>query len=391
MCPAGSDGRPPVGAHAGEAAIWEKITGLYPDIPHVRELGEAMEQHLRRREQALREAEEEFAASLRDGGLRRPKARPRPSSSVRDGGERAMSNWENTRGLNRSRSPPLARPKPSSAPHLARGGGDPLPPCLRPWWDRPVGDVLSMPVTPGQALPKAPTTTTCPAAPILQGGDRPGGLPVTPLVPHRPPLHGEGLPVALRTVPANVTLDPGVTSDNTCSGDEDAVLPVAPSLAEHLGALPPGDPILPAPAVSHLPDLLPDLPPRAGREHLPEPHASSQAAGSGGPRETEVPRPPPPSGCEDPAVPYPPHGCEDPTVPHLLPPDAGPERPGAPEVLHLHLPPPSGCGNTAVPHPPLPGSETSHPAEPHLPPRDGTAGGDEREEDDDGPHEATAD
>ena len=135
ICPASSDGRPPVGALAGETAIWRKITGLYPDVRHVTELGAAMEAHLRRREHALREAEEELqrwraaqAGTGTGGGrpLHPAKARPHPPGPGRH-------------EVDRSRNP-STRPRPSVAPHLV-DRPDLRPPCLRPRWERSVAEL----------------------------------------------------------------------------------------------------------------------------------------------------------------------------------------------------------------------------------------------------------
>ena len=274
VCPSSSDGRLPVGAQAGEAAIWRKITGLFPDIPHVRELGEATEQHLRRRERALQAAEEEFRASFLDTGERRPKARPRPSSAttgprpaaMSDHDPTATSSWEGgSSGPTRSRSPPRPRPRPSTAPNLAHVDEPRLPPCLRPWWDRPVGDLLTMPTTPSHAEAKVR-----PPDPAVRPPERPpAGLPVRP--PGRPlQVPGNaGVVVEETQVSEAESVSELIAGGNAdvvavvvdagthTAGGEVPVLPAAP-LLPHAPALPPEAPVPPLPEAPVPP--LPDAP-----------------------------------------------------------------------------------------------------------------------------------
>ena len=145
VCPAGSDGRFPVGAADGEAAIWRKVTGFYPDLRHVQELGEATTRRLWERERALRRLDEEGDETRTTVG-RAPKARPRPSHAP--GGDEHPGLSSPTR----SRSPPTAtRVRPSMAPHL-RPPASALP-VLRPWWNRTVGELVGGTPTGGGATP----------------------------------------------------------------------------------------------------------------------------------------------------------------------------------------------------------------------------------------------
>ena len=186
ICPASSDGRPPVGALAGETAIWRKITGLYPDVRHVTELGAAMEAHLRRREQALREAEEEFqrwraaqAGAGTGGGrpLHPAKARPHPPGLGRH-------------EVDRSRSP-NTRPRPSVAPHLV-ARPDVRPPCLRPWWERSVAELAETSARPIGHSPDPPRPSGAVHAEHDRGAVGAGAGVVGPATTHTESLPGVG-------------------------------------------------------------------------------------------------------------------------------------------------------------------------------------------------------
>ena len=130
----------PSGADARVSAIWDKVIGEVVDVPLVERMHQAIDHRLRRRLQALRELEGRGHAGHTDGGgdeIRgvaprdrspRPKARPRP--------------LYNQHGAASGNTRP--RPRPSVAPHLAAPSADPQPPCLRPWWERPLGSLHSM-------------------------------------------------------------------------------------------------------------------------------------------------------------------------------------------------------------------------------------------------------
>ena len=198
----------PSGADAGVSAIWDRVIGEVVDVPLVERMHQVTDHRLRRRLQALRELEGRGHAGhtggredeSRDEAPRdrspRPKARPRPLSYNQHG---AASG--NTR----------PRPRPSVAPHLAAPPDDPQPPCLRPWWERPLGSLHSMD-PPGAGVfseEERRTLGLASSSGVHDGSVNTHAVPAHPAPPLPPALPGH-VPPLLSALPGHVaTADSG--------------------------------------------------------------------------------------------------------------------------------------------------------------------------------------